>query len=91
MKTFNARKLYEHMDAIRQHRGLRWADVSRDTGVPTKTITGLENDSKPNADNLSALIFWSKLKFETYIAESTDQQPVLALSFERQDEIEDAE
>lgn len=94
MITFNAPKFFEHLDAIRQHRGMTWADVSRDTNVPTKTITGLEHNSKPNADNLAALIHWSNNTFETFIKEEPTATPLLtgpvAQSFEQQDILEDA-
>lgn len=65
--AFNYPAFWQALDAVRRERDLSWYGISRATGV----LTVREACSRRGltVDSLAALLTWSGLRFEDYIAE----------------------
>ncbi len=69
---FNVGAFYSALDAVRDARGLTWKHVASETGVNASTLTRIGQGKKPDVDGLSALLVWSNLKAEMFIADSVE-------------------
>jgi transcriptional regulator with XRE-family HTH domain len=71
---FNVAAFYAALDAVRDARGLTWKHVAGESGVNASTLTRMGQGKKPDVDGLSALLVWSNLKAEMFIADSANQK-----------------
>jgi len=71
---FNVQAFYSALDAVRDARGLAWKDVAKESGVNASTLTRIGQGKKPDVDGLSALLVWSNLKAEMFIADAVDKR-----------------
>lgn len=70
---FNVSAFYSALDAVRDARGLTWKNVASESGLNASTLTRIGQGKKPDVDGLSALLVWSNLKAEMFIADSVDK------------------
>lgn len=71
---FNVVAFYAALDAVREARGLTWKNVAHESGLNASTLTRIGKGKKPDVDGLSALLVWSNLKAEMFIAHSGGQK-----------------
>ncbi len=69
---FNVVAFYSALDAVRDARGQNWKDVAQQSGVNASTLSRIGQGKKPDVDGLSALLVWSNLKAEMFIADAVD-------------------
>lgn len=70
---FNVSAFYSALDAVRDARGLTWKHVANESGVNASTLTRIGQGKKPDVDGLAALLVWSNLKAEMFIAGTMDR------------------
>jgi transcriptional regulator with XRE-family HTH domain len=70
---FNVSAFYSALDAVREARGLTWKHVASEAGMNASTLTRIGQGKKPDVDGLSALLVWSNLKAEMFIADAVDR------------------
>jgi len=69
---FNVAAFFSALDAVRDARGLTWKQVAGEAGVNASTLTRIGQGKKPDVDGLSALLVWSHLKAEMFIADAIE-------------------
>lgn len=55
---FDARALYETLDAQRQVRGMSWKEVADEIGVSASTLTRTRRGGRMEADGMLAMVRW---------------------------------
>lgn len=55
---FDARALYEALDAQRQARGMSWKEVADEIGVSASTLTRTRRGGRMEADGMLAMVRW---------------------------------
>lgn len=55
---FDARALYETLDAQRQARGMSWKEVADEIGVSASTLTRTRRGGRMEADGMLAMVRW---------------------------------
>jgi transcriptional regulator with XRE-family HTH domain len=66
--TFNTEAFYAALNAERMSRGLNWKEVAEQAGVQASTITRMGQGKKPDVNGLAALLGWSNLQAEMFMA-----------------------
>ena len=66
MVRFDARALYEALDAQRASRGLTWADVARETGVAVATLKRTADGGRLEVDGMLAMVTWLGRSVESF-------------------------
>lgn len=73
---FNLKAFHAALDSVRASRGLTWKNIADQSGVSAPTLTRLSQGKRPDVDSLSALIRWSGLTADDYMANPrTDVRP----------------
>lgn len=70
MRRFDARALYEALDAQRRARALTWADVARETGVAAATLTRTKEGGRLEVDGMLAMVAWLDRSVESFVRET---------------------
>ena len=70
MVRFDARALYEALDAQRASRGLTWADVARETGVAVATLKRTAGGGRLEVDGMLAMVAWLGRSIESFTRET---------------------
>ena len=66
MIRFDARALYEALDAQRAARGLNWPDVARETGVAVATLKRTQAGGRLEVDGMLAMVAWLGRSVESF-------------------------
>jgi transcriptional regulator with XRE-family HTH domain len=69
MIRFDARALHAALDAQRKARGLTWADVARETGVASATLTRTKTGGRLEVDGTLAMVRWLGRTIESFTRE----------------------
>ena len=70
---FNLPAFYAALNSVRAGRNLNWKQVAELSGVSASTLSRLSAGKRPDVDSLSALIAWSGLSADNYVA--ADRRP----------------
>jgi len=70
MRRFDARALYEALDAQRRARALTWADVARETGLAAATLTRTKEGGRLEVDGMLAMVAWLDRSVESFVRET---------------------
>ena len=70
MVRFDARALYEALDAQRASWGLTWADVARESGVAVATLKRAADGGRLEVDGMLAMVAWLGRSVESFTRES---------------------
>jgi transcriptional regulator with XRE-family HTH domain len=63
---FDARAFFVALDAIRESRALTWAEVSRQSEVPSSTMTALEHGNLPSVGSLAKMRCWAGISVDRF-------------------------
>lgn len=74
-EKFDVAAFYSALDAVREARRLSWKEVAEKSGVNASTLTRIGKGKRPDIDGLAALLVWSRLKAEMFIADSEQRRP----------------
>ncbi len=66
--TFDAEAFYAALDAERGSRKKTWKQVAREAGISASTLTRMAQGKRPDVDSLAALVSWSGLRSDNYMA-----------------------
>ncbi|TMC48166.1 MAG: helix-turn-helix transcriptional regulator [Chloroflexi bacterium] len=73
---FDGAAFYAALDTERQARGRTWKEVAEESGVSASTLTRMGQGKRPDLDGLAALVAWSGLDPNLFMAGSKDgRQP----------------
>ena len=67
MKRFDSQALHQALDEQRRKRGMTWADVSKEIGVSTSTITGTRGGGRMEVDGMLAMVSWLGVPVEIFV------------------------
>lgn len=67
-ENFDTEAFYAALNATRLGRQMTWKDVANATGVAASTLSRMAQGARPDVNGLAALLKWSRLKAETFIA-----------------------
>ena len=69
MKRFDSKALYRALEKQRKEWGMTWAELSREIGVSTSTITGTRKGGRMEVDGMLAMVYWLGGGVETFVPE----------------------
>lgn len=69
MLRFDSRVLYQALNEQREARGLTWADVARDVGVSSRTLTRTARGGRMEVDGMLAMCRWLNRTAESFVHE----------------------
>jgi transcriptional regulator with XRE-family HTH domain len=69
---FDVEAFYSALDSQRQSRRLTWKKVAEEAGVSASTLTRIAQGKRPDVDSMAALLAWSGLKIDSFIARPED-------------------
>jgi transcriptional regulator with XRE-family HTH domain len=69
-ELFDNKAFFSALDAQRVAKRMNWKQVAAATGVGASTLTRLAQGKRPDIDGLAALLRWSGLKAESFIAQA---------------------
>ena len=72
MIRFDARALYDALDAQRAARGLAWSDVARETGVAVATLKRTQTGGRLEVDGMLAMVAWLGRSVESFTRKTAD-------------------
>jgi len=67
-RAFDQGAFFSALDAVRESRGLTWKDLAEHAGVSPSTLSRMGNGRRPDVDSFAALLRWSRLDAEDFIA-----------------------
>ena len=70
MVRFDSKGLYAALDAQRGARAMTWAQVAKETGVSSATITRTRLGGRLEVDGMLAMVRWLGVPVETFVRES---------------------
>jgi transcriptional regulator with XRE-family HTH domain len=82
LPTFDPSSFFKALDATVLARGLRWKDVSAQTGVSTSTLSRMAQGRGPDAASMAVLSAWADLNpgdFTSFPRRMTQRAAPLAL------------
>lgn len=65
---FDTEAFFAALDGQREARGKTWKEVAAESGVSASTLTRMAQGKRPDVDGLGALLSWSGLKAEDFLA-----------------------
>jgi transcriptional regulator with XRE-family HTH domain len=71
--NFDTESFHAALDSQRMAMNLTWKDVAAESGVSASTLTRMSQGKRPDVDGLAALLKWSGLLAEMFIAKSEAQ------------------
>lgn len=71
MRRFDARALYDALDAQRKARALSWREVAAEIGVSVATISRTQQGGRMEVDGMLAMVGWLGVPVERFVREST--------------------
>lgn len=80
---FDGATYFQALEATVQARGLRWKDVSTQTGISASTLSRMSQGKGPDSASLATLAAWSGLNpadFVSLEARSTEPEPLAQVS-----------
>jgi hypothetical protein len=72
---FDHEAFFAALDAHRLGAGLTWKQVADESGVSASTLARMGQGKRTDVDGLAALLKWSGLHAESFIAGNTKKQP----------------
>lgn len=73
---FDNEAFFAALNAERLSRHLNWKEVAGEAGIQASTITRMSQGKKPDVNSLAALLAWSKLKTEDFVAIENPGEPM---------------
>lgn len=70
MQRFDAKALYEELDARRTSQGLTWQELSRLVGVSASTMQRLSQGGRLEVDGMLAMVKWLGRTVEDFVRET---------------------
>ena len=70
MIRFDAKALHAALDAQRKARGLTWAEVAREIGVASATMTRMKEGGRLEVDGTLAMVRWLGRTIESFTRET---------------------
>jgi transcriptional regulator with XRE-family HTH domain len=67
-ENFDTEAFYAALNAARLSRQKTWKDVAQETGIAASTLSRMGQGANPDVNGLAALLQWSNLKAEMFIA-----------------------
>lgn len=67
-RPFDTEGFFSSLNSVRARRELSWRDVASQSGVAPSTLSRLSQGKNPDVNGLAALLAWSGLKAEMFIA-----------------------
>lgn len=80
---FDGESFYAALDFVRSERGKSWKQVANDSGVSASTLTRMAQGKRPDVDSLAALVAWSGLSANDFIAGSGTKDDTEPSSLEK--------
>jgi transcriptional regulator with XRE-family HTH domain len=77
---FDVTRFQSALDAERASRGLTWKEVAAEARVSASTLSRLGQGKRPDVDSLAALIVWSGLPADPFLAPAPPKSDREALS-----------
>lgn len=77
--SFDTEAFFSALNSVRARRELSWREVANQSGVAPSTLSRLSQGRNPDVNGLAALLAWSGLKAEMFIA-GPDEDTVDPLS-----------
>lgn len=65
---FRGQAFFAALDAARTARQLNWKQVAEQSGVSASTLTRMAQGKRPDVDSLAALVQWSGLSADPFVA-----------------------
>src|SRR4051812_48823422 len=82
--SFDADAFFDDLDAVRIAQKKTWKQVAEAAGVSASTLTRMSQGKRPDVDSLAALVAWSGLSADDYVAGATverlDAEPLAMIS-----------
>lgn len=72
--NFDAEAFRAALDSQRLAMGMTWKEVADEAGVSASTLTRMAQGKRPDVDGLAALLRWSGLKAEMFIAKGDSKK-----------------
>lgn len=72
--NFDAEAFYAALDAVRQRQKKTWKKVADESEVSASTLTRMAQGRRPDVDSLAALVDWSGLDVDQFIAGDTKRE-----------------
>jgi len=69
MLRFDAKALFDAIDARRQARGLSWREAASEIGVAEATIKRTRDGGRMEVDGMLAMVAWLGVAVETFCKE----------------------
>jgi transcriptional regulator with XRE-family HTH domain len=70
-ENFDTGAFHAALDSQRLAMAMTWKEVAAEAGVSASTLTRMSQGKRPDVDGLAALLRWSGLKAEMFIAVKT--------------------
>ena len=70
MQRFDAKVLYDALDAERLARNLTWQELSRQIGVSASTMQRLSQGGRLEVDGMLAMVKWLGRTVESFVRET---------------------
>jgi len=70
MVRFDPKLLYQALNERREARGLTWADVAREVGVSSSTLTRTARGGRMEADGMLAMCRWLSRPAESFVRQT---------------------
>ena len=77
---FRGEAFFAALDGARTARGLNWKQVAEQSGVSASTLTRMAQGKRPDVDSLAALVQWSGLSADPFVAPGASNMPAEPLS-----------
>lgn len=72
--TFDKEGFFSALNAERLSRQMTWKEVANASGVNASTLTRMSDGKSPDVNGLAALLAWSGLEAENFIADGDQSQ-----------------
>jgi transcriptional regulator with XRE-family HTH domain len=71
---FDAEGFFKALEDVRTSRELTWKEVADESEVSASTLTRMAQGRRPDVDSLAALLKWSGLSADDFIADGADSK-----------------
>lgn len=75
---FDAARFYQALDSTRAARRLNWKQVAEKSGISASTLTRLAQGKRPDVDSMAALVAWSGLSADEFVAGQRERPEALS-------------
>ena len=77
---FDIAGFYAALDAQRSAKGLKWKEVSAQSGVSASTLTRMSQGRRPDIDGLALLLGWSGLDAASFLPGASNPEPLAQIT-----------